>query len=179
MRGCADLGQESPSPRRRKWLGRDEWPWIEKPPARVPFEARGKPALPTGGRDKPRSEYCYLSDASVPSLPSLIGDEFLKFANKQGSGNIFSFVLKRLEGRRGSKGLESHVLKVVRRPASTPQERTRRGRKVMAPVSESHISDRAITDAEFELLLQKTYEMVQNQKSLHPLEPSAESTSWT
>jgi hypothetical protein len=46
----------------------------------------------------------------------------------------------------------------------------------MATVSESHISDRAITDAEFEQLLQKTYEMVQNQK---PLEPSAESTSWT
>jgi hypothetical protein len=49
----------------------------------------------------------------------------------------------------------------------------------MATVSESHISDRAITDAEFELLLQKTYELVQNQKPLHPLEPSAESTSWT
>jgi hypothetical protein len=49
----------------------------------------------------------------------------------------------------------------------------------MATVSESHISDRAITDAEFEQLLPKTYEMVQNQKSLHPLEPSAESTSWT
>jgi hypothetical protein len=49
----------------------------------------------------------------------------------------------------------------------------------MAPVSESHISDRAMTDAEFEQLLQKTYEMVQSQKSLHPLEPSAESTSWT
>jgi hypothetical protein len=150
------------------------------------------PALPRGGGAKGAaewngyrggvawpSEYCYLSDANVPSLPSLIGDEFLKFDKRQGCGKIFSFVLKQLEGRRGSKGLESHVLKVVRRPASTPQERTRRGRKVMAPVSESHISDRAITDAEFELLLQKTYEMVQNQKSLHPLEPSAESTSWT
>jgi hypothetical protein len=46
----------------------------------------------------------------------------------------------------------------------------------MATVSESHISDREISDVEFELLLQKTYEMVQAQK---PLEPSAESTSWT
>jgi hypothetical protein len=49
----------------------------------------------------------------------------------------------------------------------------------MASVSESHISDRAITDVEFEELLQKTYELVQSQKALHPLEPSAESTSWT
>ena len=50
----------------------------------------------------------------------------------------------------------------------------------MATVSESsRTSDRAISDLEFEALLQKTYELVQNQKSLHPLEPSAESTSWT
>lgn len=46
----------------------------------------------------------------------------------------------------------------------------------MATVSESRTSERAITDVEFEELLQKTYEMVQAQK---PLEPSAESTSWT
>ena len=50
----------------------------------------------------------------------------------------------------------------------------------MATVSESsRTTDRALSDLEFEQLLQKTYEMVQNQKSLHPLEPSAESTSWT
>jgi hypothetical protein len=60
--------------------------------------------------------------------------------------------------------------------SSTPLEQTLAWRNNMATVSESHISDRAITDAEFEQLLQKTYEMVQNQK---PLEPSAESTSWT
>jgi len=46
----------------------------------------------------------------------------------------------------------------------------------MATVSEPHISDREISDVEFEQLLQKTYELVQAQK---PLEPSAESTSWT
>ena len=46
----------------------------------------------------------------------------------------------------------------------------------MATVSESRTTDRAISDVEFEALLQKTYEMVQAQK---PLEPSAESTSWT
>jgi hypothetical protein len=60
--------------------------------------------------------------------------------------------------------------------SSTPQERTRRGRNYMATVSESRTTDRAISEVEFEELLQKTYEMVQNQK---PLEPSAESTSWT
>jgi hypothetical protein len=50
----------------------------------------------------------------------------------------------------------------------------------MATVSESSsTTDRALSDLEFEQLLQKTYEMVQNQKSLHPLEPSPESTSWT
>ncbi len=49
----------------------------------------------------------------------------------------------------------------------------------MSTVSESRTSDRAISDVEFEELLQKTYEMVQSQNSVHPLEPSAESTSWT
>jgi hypothetical protein len=49
----------------------------------------------------------------------------------------------------------------------------------MSTVSESRTSDRVISDVEFEELLQKTYEMVQSQKSVHPLEPSAESTSWT
>jgi hypothetical protein len=46
----------------------------------------------------------------------------------------------------------------------------------METVSDSRTSERAISDVEFEQLLQKTYEMVQAQK---PLEPSAESTSWT
>lgn len=46
----------------------------------------------------------------------------------------------------------------------------------METVSDSRSSERAISDVEFEALLQKTYEMVQAQK---PLEPSAESTSWT
>ena len=46
----------------------------------------------------------------------------------------------------------------------------------METVSESRMTDRAISDVEFEELLQKTYEMVKSQK---PLEPSAESTSWT
>ncbi|MGC1902286.1 MAG: hypothetical protein WA715_00535 [Candidatus Acidiferrum sp.] len=49
----------------------------------------------------------------------------------------------------------------------------------MATVSESRTTDRALSDVEFEELLQKTYEMVQSQKSLRPLDQSAESTSWT
>jgi hypothetical protein len=40
-------------------------------------EARGNRRYERGG--KPPSEYCYLSDANVLSLPSLIGDDFLKF----------------------------------------------------------------------------------------------------
>jgi hypothetical protein len=61
----------------------------------------------------PKREYCYLSDASVLSLPSLIGDEFLKFDKEQEHGKSFSFVLRGLEGRRGSKELESYVQRVV------------------------------------------------------------------
>jgi hypothetical protein len=49
----------------------------------------------------------------------------------------------------------------------------------MATVSESHTTDRALSDVEFEELLQKTYEMVQSQKPLHPLDQSTESPSWT
>jgi hypothetical protein len=73
--------------------------------------------------------------------------------------------------------LVSHVLMwTLAFCSSTPQERMWCGRNYMETVSDSRTSERAITDVEFELLLQKTYEMVQAQK---PLEPSAESTSWT
>ena len=41
----------------------------------------------------------------------------------------------------------------------------------MATVSESHTTDRALSDVEFEELLQKTYEMVQSQKSPSPAGP--------
>jgi hypothetical protein len=49
----------------------------------------------------------------------------------------------------------------------------------MATASETHTTDRALSDVEFEQLLQKTWEMVQAQKRMQPLDPSAESTSWT
>ena len=49
----------------------------------------------------------------------------------------------------------------------------------MATASEEHTTDRALSDVEFEDLLQKTWEMVQNQKRLHPQDQSAESPSWT
>jgi hypothetical protein len=49
----------------------------------------------------------------------------------------------------------------------------------MATASEPHTTDRALSDVEFEDLLQKTWEMVQNQKRLHPQDQSAESPSWT
>jgi hypothetical protein len=49
----------------------------------------------------------------------------------------------------------------------------------MATASETHTTDRTLSDMEFEELLQRTWEMVQNQKGLHPLDQSAESPSWT
>ena len=49
----------------------------------------------------------------------------------------------------------------------------------MATASEPHTTDRALSDIEFEELLQSTWEMVQNQKRIHPLDQSAESASWT
>ena len=125
--------------------------------------------------------HSYLSDAIVAEVLSLIGDEFLNFDVARGDGNYFSFVLRGLWGRTGSKELVPDVLYVGWRSASRPRRNgTRRGRNIMATVSDSsRTTERAISDLEFEALLQKTYEMVQNQKSLHPLEPAAESTSWT
>jgi hypothetical protein len=43
----------------------------------VLFEPQGNRRYERG--DKSPSEYCYLSDADAPSLPSLFGDDFLKF----------------------------------------------------------------------------------------------------
>jgi hypothetical protein len=49
----------------------------------------------------------------------------------------------------------------------------------MATASDIRTTDRALSDVEFEELLQKTWELMQNQKRLHPLDQSAESPSWT
>ena len=51
----------------------------------------------------------------------------------------------------------------------------------MATASDTHTTDRALSDHEFEELLQKTWELVQSQaaKVVHPFEPSSESPSWT
>jgi hypothetical protein len=49
----------------------------------------------------------------------------------------------------------------------------------MATASDTRTTDRALSDVEFEQLLQKTWEMVQAQKHIHPLDQSSESTSWT
>jgi hypothetical protein len=50
----------------------------------------------------------------------------------------------------------------------------------MATASDTHTTDRALSDVEFEELLQKTWEIVQGQKRLHPLDSqAAESPSWT
>ena len=54
----------------------------------------------------------------------------------------------------------------------------------MATASDTHSSERTLSDHEFEELLQKTWEIVQNQRNQRknhqlPLDPSAESPSWT
>jgi hypothetical protein len=49
----------------------------------------------------------------------------------------------------------------------------------MGTASEIHSTDRALSDIEFEELLQKTWEMVQSQKRIHPMDQAAESPSWT
>jgi hypothetical protein len=51
----------------------------------------------------------------------------------------------------------------------------------MATASDTHPTDKALSDREFEELLQRTWELVQSQgyKAVHPFEPSSESPSWT
>jgi hypothetical protein len=49
----------------------------------------------------------------------------------------------------------------------------------MATASEPRTTDRTLSDVEFEELLQRTWEMMQNQKRVHPQDQAAESTSWT
>ena len=56
----------------------------------------------------------------------------------------------------------------------------------MATASEAHPTDRALSDREFEDLLQKTWELVQSRKSVqksvkivHPFDSAPESPSWT
>jgi Lhr-like helicase len=52
----------------------------------------------------------------------------------------------------------------------------------MATASEAHPTDRALSDREFEELLQRTWELVQIQKQrkiVRPFESAPESPSWT
>jgi hypothetical protein len=51
----------------------------------------------------------------------------------------------------------------------------------MATASETVSTIQALSDREFEELLQKTWELVQSKKNkvLHPFESGTESTSWT
>jgi hypothetical protein len=50
----------------------------------------------------------------------------------------------------------------------------------MATASEARTTDRTLSEVEFEELLQKTWDMVQDQKRIHPLDQAgAESPSWT
>jgi hypothetical protein len=49
----------------------------------------------------------------------------------------------------------------------------------MATASDTHTTDRTLSDVEFEELLLKTWEVVQAQKHIHPLDQSPESPSWT
>jgi hypothetical protein len=49
----------------------------------------------------------------------------------------------------------------------------------MATASEPRTSERTLSDREFEELLQRTWEFVQKRKEILPLDPAAESPSWT
>jgi hypothetical protein len=56
----------------------------------------------------------------------------------------------------------------------------------MATASEAHPTDRALSDREFEELLQKTWELIQSQKPVqkrvkivHSFDSAPESPSWT
>jgi hypothetical protein len=50
----------------------------------------------------------------------------------------------------------------------------------MATASETRTTDRTLSEVEFEELLQRTWETVQSQKRIHPLDQAAaESPSWT
>jgi hypothetical protein len=49
----------------------------------------------------------------------------------------------------------------------------------MATASETHSSERTLSDREFEDLLQRTWELLRNQKEAHPIDPATEAPSWT
>jgi hypothetical protein len=49
----------------------------------------------------------------------------------------------------------------------------------MSTASETHSPERALSDREFEELLQKTWELMQTHKEIHPLDSATESPSWT
>ena len=49
----------------------------------------------------------------------------------------------------------------------------------MSTASETQPTERTLSDREFEDLLQRTWELVRNQKETHPLDPATESPSWT
>lgn len=59
------------------------------------------------------------------------------------------------------------------------RERRPSGGTQMSTASETHSSERAVSDREFEELLQRTWEFMQNHKEIHPLDSATESPSWT
>ena len=95
---------------------------------------------------------------------------------------VLPFIFMRLANFHRAPDLECHVL--FSRLALCSQYDPLKGRSAgggteMATTSDMHTTDRALTDVEFEELLQKTWEMVQNQKPIHPMDQAAESPSWT
>jgi hypothetical protein len=49
----------------------------------------------------------------------------------------------------------------------------------MAAASETQSFERALSDLELDDLLQRTWEMIQHQREVHPVDPATESPSWT
>jgi hypothetical protein len=60
-----------------------------------------------------------------------------------------------------------------------PSEQRVKWRHPMATTSETRSVERTLSDREFEDLLQRTWELIRNQKETHPLDPATESPSWT
>jgi hypothetical protein len=76
--------------------------------------------------------------------------------------------------------LDTNLLVALLALRPCPQkQRSAAWRHPMSTASETQPTERTLTDREFEDLLQRTWELVHNQKQTHPLDPATESPSWT
>jgi hypothetical protein len=114
---------------------------------------------------------------------SLIGDSLLfSFAFLMWDSAFRVFIFIGLPVLQAVSGLEANVLlsgMALCFQYDVSRSGAARGGTEMATASDTHTTDRALSDIEFEELLQRTWEMMQTQKRLHPMDQSSESPSWT